>query len=144
MGEELLGAQMTGSHTEARSWRAASVDRAHCGGVVREIAAAAIGVQEDTNPTRPGEDQGGKLPRKKGTAVSWPRRGCMGLRLHNGASSHGGSRSGGAGFFPSRTGYCRRRFLRHRLGPSGNIKQGGGEWQKEHPQGKVQGQDNGT
>ena len=31
------------------------------------------------------------MPRKKGTAVSWPRRGRMGLRLHRGALSHGGS-----------------------------------------------------
>ena len=31
------------------------------------------------------------LPRKKGTAASWPRRGRKGLRLHRGALSHGGS-----------------------------------------------------
>ena len=68
-----------------------ATDRVHCGGVVRETAAAAIGVQEYTNPTRLGEEHGGKLPRKKGTAVSWPRRGRMGLRLHRGAFSHGGS-----------------------------------------------------
>ena len=72
-------------------------DRVHCEGMVWETAAAAIGVREDTNPTRPGEDQGGRLPRKKGTAVTWPRRGCRGLRRHIGASSHGGTRSGGAG-----------------------------------------------
>jgi hypothetical protein len=83
---------------EVRSWRAAASDRAHCGGVVRNTAAAAIGVQEDTNLTRTCEEQGGRLPRKKGTAVSWPRRGRKGLRLHRGASSHGGSGSGGAGF----------------------------------------------
>ncbi len=42
---------------------------------VRETADAAIGVYVNTNPTRLGEEQGGMLPRKRGTAVSWPRRG---------------------------------------------------------------------
>ena len=60
--------------------------------------AAAIGVPEDTNLTSPSEEQGGKLPRKKGTVVSWPRRDRKGLHIHRGASSHGGSSSGGAGF----------------------------------------------
>ena len=68
-------------------------DRVHCGGVVRETAAATIGVLGDTTPTRPGKEQGGMLPRKKGTAVSWPGRGRRGLRRHNGTSSYGGSRS---------------------------------------------------
>jgi len=31
---------------------------------VRETTAAAIGVYVDTNPTHPGEDEGGMLPRK--------------------------------------------------------------------------------
>jgi hypothetical protein len=91
--EERLGAQRTGGRKEARSWRAAAADRVHCGGVVQQTAAAAIGVQGDTNPTRPCEEQGGRLPRKKGTALSWPRRGRRGLRRHSGASSYGGSKS---------------------------------------------------
>jgi len=32
-----------------------------------------------SNPTRPSEEQGGGLPRKKGTAASWPRRCRRGL-----------------------------------------------------------------
>ena len=36
---------------EARSLIAATTNRVHCGGVVRETAAAAIGVYEDTFPT---------------------------------------------------------------------------------------------
>ena len=67
------------------------MERVHCEGVVRETAAATNGVYEDTNPTRPGEEQGGKLPRNKGTTVSWPMRCRKGLRLHRGASSHGGN-----------------------------------------------------
>ena len=59
--------------------------------MVRETAAAAIDVQEDTNPTRLGEKRGGRLPRKNMTAVSWPRRDRKGLRLHRGAFSQGGS-----------------------------------------------------
>ncbi len=46
--------------------------------MVRETATAAIGVQEDTIPTRPGEEHGDKLLRKKGAAVTWLRRGCRG------------------------------------------------------------------
>ena len=90
----MLGAQRTGGRKEARSWRSTTANRVHCGGVIRETAAAAIGVNENTNPTRLGEEQGGKLPRKKGTAASWSRRGRRGLRLYRGASSHGGNRSG--------------------------------------------------
>jgi hypothetical protein len=41
---------MTGGRKEARSWRTAEADRVHCGGVVRQTAAAAIDVQEDTKP----------------------------------------------------------------------------------------------
>jgi len=42
------------------------------------------------------------MPRKIGTAVSWPRRGHRGLRLHRGAMWHGGSRSyGGRAFAAS-------------------------------------------
>jgi hypothetical protein len=37
---------------------------------VRETASAAIGVYVNTNLTRLGEDQGGRLPRKRGTAVA--------------------------------------------------------------------------
>ena len=58
---------------------------------VRDTAAAAIGVNGDSNPTSSGEEQGGWLHRKKRTSVSWPRRGRKGLRLYRGASSHGGS-----------------------------------------------------
>ncbi len=65
---------------------------------VRETAAAAIGVYVDTNLTRQGEEQGGRLPRKKGIAVLWPRRGRWGQRLYRRALSNGGSRSGGAEF----------------------------------------------
>ena len=65
---------------------------------VRETAAAAIGVYVDTNPTRPSEEQRGRLPRKKGTAVLCPRRGRWGQRLHRGAFSNVGSRSVGTGF----------------------------------------------
>jgi hypothetical protein len=65
---------------------------------VRETAAAAIGVFVDTNLTRLGEEQGGKLPRKKGTAVLWPRRGRYIRCLHRRALSNGGSRSSDAGF----------------------------------------------
>ena len=61
--------------------------------MVRETAATANGVLEDTTPTRLGEEPGGMLPRKKGTVVSWPRRGRRGLRRRNGASSYGGYRS---------------------------------------------------
>ena len=64
----------------------------------RETAAAAIGVCETTNLTRASEEQGGRLPRKKGTAVLWPRRGRWGQRLYRGAFSSGGNRTGGAGF----------------------------------------------
>ena len=64
---------------------------------VRETAAAAIGVYETTNLTRLGEEQGGWLPRKKGLAVLWPRRGSLGHRFQRRALSNGGSKSGGAG-----------------------------------------------
>ena len=94
---------------------------------VRETAAAAIGVYKDNNPTRPGEEQGGRLPRKKGTAVLWPRRGRRGQRLHRGAFSNGGIISGGAGFSRTvRDIYCRRRGLRPRPGSSGNCEKRGG------------------
>ena len=92
-GEELPRAQKTRGRKEARSWRAAAADCVHCGGVIWKTAAAAIGVLGDTTPTRPSEEQGSNLPRKKGTAVSWPRRGRRGMRRHNGASPYGGSRS---------------------------------------------------
>ena len=46
----MLGAQRSGGRKEARFWRAAEADRVHCGGVVREDAAAAVGVQKDTKP----------------------------------------------------------------------------------------------
>ena len=49
-GEELLGAQRTGGRKEARSWRVVATNPVHNGGVVRETAATAIGVQEDTRP----------------------------------------------------------------------------------------------
>ena len=51
-------------------------------------------------PTPPssGEEQGGRLPHKKRTTLSWPRRGRRGLRRHREAFSHGGSRPyGGPG-----------------------------------------------
>ncbi len=53
--------------------------------------------QKNTNPTRPGEEQGGRLPRKKGSAVLWPWRGRWGQRLRRRALSNGGIRSGGNG-----------------------------------------------
>jgi len=39
----------------------------------------------------PGEEQGGRLPHKKRTTLSWPRRGRRGLRRQREAFSHGGS-----------------------------------------------------
>ncbi len=54
----------------------------------------------ERNASRRGS--GRRLRRKTGTAVSWPRRGRRGLRLHRGALSHGGSRSyGGRAFAAS-------------------------------------------
>ena len=69
MDEEMLGAQRTKGRKEARSWRATATDRVHCGGVVRENAAAVIGVQEDTTFTRLGEEQGGTPPHKRRTTL---------------------------------------------------------------------------
>ena len=45
--------------------KAAIADRVHCGGVIRKNVVAAIGVYENTNPTRLGEEpRGGYLARK--------------------------------------------------------------------------------
>ena len=60
MDEELLGAQRTKGRKDARSWRATATGRVHCGGGVRENAAAVIGVQEDTTFTRLGERGAGR------------------------------------------------------------------------------------
>jgi hypothetical protein len=46
--------------------KAATANRVHYGGVVRKIAAAAIGVCENTIPTRLGEEQGGGCLARKG------------------------------------------------------------------------------
>ena len=54
----MLGAQRTGGRKDARSRKAAMADRVHYGGVVRETAAAAIGVYEDADPSRLGGEQG--------------------------------------------------------------------------------------
>jgi hypothetical protein len=62
----LLGAQRTGGRKEARSLKTATAVRVHCGGVVRETAATAIGVYENTNHARPGEEQGGGCYAREG------------------------------------------------------------------------------
>ena len=119
--EELWGAQRTGGRMEARLWRVTAAYRVRCGGSVRKPAATVSGVKK--NPTlqvHVGSKEA--LPHKKRTAVSWPRRDRMGLRLHRGAFSHGGSRSYGDRVYPHRMGYCRRRGWRPRLCSSGNIE----------------------
>ncbi len=62
--------------------------------MVRETAAAAIGVSKYTAPHVQARSREA-LPRKKEHAVSWPRRGRRGLRLHHGVFSHGGIGSNG-------------------------------------------------
>jgi hypothetical protein len=54
---------------------------------VRETAVVAIGVNVDTNPTRSGEEHGGRLPLKKRLTLPWPRRGRREMRRHGGAFS---------------------------------------------------------
>ncbi len=56
--------------------KAATTGRVHCGGVVRETAAAVIGVYKDTDPNIQARRREA-LPRKKGVAVLRPRRDRM-------------------------------------------------------------------
>ncbi len=58
---------MIGGRKKAQSLEAATADRVDCGGVVRETAAATIGVYENTNPIRLGEEQGGGCLVRRGT-----------------------------------------------------------------------------
>ncbi len=106
---------------------------------VRDTAAAAIGVHGGTNPTSSGEEHGGRLPRKKRTSVSWPRRGRRGLRLHRGVSSHGGSGTYGRRPLSNAhsTGHYRRRGLRPRPGSTGNTEQGRHEMRRDSCRGNV-------
>ena len=78
--------------------RVVEADRVYCGGVYGMLPPPPSEFTGTPTPPSSGAEQGGRLPRKKRTSVSWPRRGRRGLRLHRGASSHGGSRSGGTGF----------------------------------------------